>query len=96
MDLSQPLIYDGYDPHARRSSRGCNCGTHSTESVMHGTTTEEEVIESSDSPTINSTPKTVPEAKAPAGSTTRMTPTPAPPIPKSAMRLNPATRKTMR
>lgn len=97
-DLSQPLIYDGYDPHARRVGRGCNCGGHTTSStVMDGTITEEEVIDTSDSSSIiNPTPKSTPETKAPTGNTTRATPTPAPPIPKSAMRLNPATRKVTR
>ncbi len=98
VDFTKPLIYDGYDAHAGRPSRGCNCGAHSSSSsVIHGSTSEETVIETSESPSVvNPAPKAAPESKAPAGSTTRMTPTPAPPIPKSAMRLNPATRKVTR
>lgn len=109
IDLGSPVINDGYEPNAWRANRGCNCGTqHGTtvhSSTVHGSTIDdscvdqgtistEEIIETQPSPSTGPTPA-VPQ-KAPAGNTTKMTPTPAPPIPKSAMRLNPASRKVSR
>lgn len=108
IDLGSPVINDGYERNAWQANRGCNCGSHHAatvhgsnvdgstihdEGVDHGTTSSEEIIEMQ--PESPGPTKAAPQ-KAPAGNTTKMAPTPAPPIPKSAMRLNPASRKVSR
>lgn len=108
IDLGSPVINDGYERNAWQANRGCNCGSHHAatvhgsnvdgstihdEGVDHGTTSSEEIIEMQ--PASPGPTKAAPQ-KAPAGNTTKMAPTPAPPIPKSAMRLNPASRKVSR
>lgn len=96
IDLSQPLIYDGFDPHAWKSNRGCNCGSNPT-SVSHSSSSgEETVIEKTEPTPTPSKVAPTPEAAKPTTNTTRTGPTPAPPIPKSALRLNPASRKVTR
>lgn len=96
IDLGSPVINDGYEPNAWQANRGCNCGSHHGTTVhgpssSHGTTSSEEIIETQPIESTGPTP-----SKTPGGSTTKATPTPAPPIPKSAMRLNPASRKVSR
>ncbi len=110
IDLGSPMINDGYEPNAWQANRGCNCGSHHGTTVhgspVHGSTVHDSSVEeegiNSGEVIIESQPnqspgptKAAPE-KGSSGNTTKMTPTPAPPIPKSAMRLNPASRKVSR
>lgn len=92
IDLKSPIIHDGYDPVAWSNNRGCNCGRH--DSHLHQNTTgfsDSTVVEIHPETEENSTITPVPNSAS-----SIKTPTPAPPIPKSAMRLNPASRKEMR
>lgn len=100
VDLGSPWINDGYDPTAWKSNRGCNCGSTASGPAHHHETEVGETIHegASESGTVKPTqPAPVPSPETPeSGSSVKKSPTPAPPIPKSAMRLNPASRKVIR
>jgi hypothetical protein len=89
-DLMSPIVNDGYDPGAWSANRGCNCGGHAS-ATNH---VNNEAVEVSPVPGESIMPS--PPVPVPNDSTTGNGPTLAPPVPKSAMRLNPATRRMAR
>lgn len=86
--LAEPIINDGYDPQAWSANRGCNCGG----GQISGMTLSEGPAGAGPSPIESATPL----PPVPVPDAVGEQPTPAPPTPKSAMRLNPATRRLVR
>lgn len=96
VDFSSPIVNDGYDPNAWSANRGCNCrgNTSSMTQVHHDGMESHQIQPSEESDALELTPS--PPSPVPHGTSTGKVPTPAPPAPKSANRLNPATRRIVR
>lgn len=97
-DLNAPILQDGYEesgwsPH--RVSCSGNCSSCSGSTVSHSQ--HHQAVPAVQSEQINQEQLGVPPVPTPVpGGAGVHQPTPAPPVPKSALRLNPATRKVIR